>query len=337
MSQPTLPKVSTFISAIDISDYPEISLTNPIFYDTNGIQKDLLNTIKENGINTIRLRLWVHPINKHSGFEEVKQFSESLKLMGFKIWLSVHYSDTWADPGQQNTPQNWQGLDFQSLKDSVAMYTRKIASQIKPDLIQIGNEINTGFLHPYGNLTSNNSNFIDLQKIAISEIRKNSINTQIILHYAGISYSEAFFDKVKSLDYDIIGLSYYPIWHGKSIDSLKNQMNFLNTTFNKRILIAETAYPFTLGWNDWTNNIVGLNEQLILPDYPATNNGQRNYINKIHSLMKEVHGGYGFCYWGAAMIAWKGPQSTNGSAWENQALFDFQNRALPALEEFKEQ
>ncbi len=112
-------------------------------------------------------------------------------------------------------------------------------------------------------------------------------------------------------------------------------MQYLSKTYNKKILIAETAYPFTLEWNDWTNNIVGLEEQLILPKYPATIEGQKKFIRQIKILTKEeVENGMGFCYWGAELIAWKGNQSTDASSWENQALFDFDNKALPVLREF---
>jgi arabinogalactan endo-1,4-beta-galactosidase len=111
-------------------------------------------------------------------------------------------------------------------------------------------------------------------------------------------------------------------------------MQYLSETHNKEILIAETAYPFTLQWNDWTNNIVGSNEQLILPEYPATIEGQRKFIRQIKTLTKEVENGIGFCYWGAELISWKGNQSTDASPWENQAVFDFDNKALPVLSEF---
>jgi arabinogalactan endo-1,4-beta-galactosidase len=325
----------TFISAVDISNYPEISLANPNFYDANGSLKDFLSVIKESGVNTIRLRLWVNPSTQHCGLEEVKQFSQTLKAKGFKIWLTVHYSDTWADPGHQITPQNWQVLNFNSLQDSVENYTKKITTEIQPEFIQIGNEINTGFLHPKGDIVNNYSNFLALMNRAISAVRLHAPETKIILHYAGIEGSDWFFDKVKNLDYDIMGLSYYPIWHGKSIDSLKSKMNLLSRTYNKKIVVAETAYPFTLSWNDWTNNIVGLNDQLILPEFPATALGQKNFIKKIRTVTQEIELGYGFCYWGGELIAWKGNQSTDGSPWENQALFDFQNKAQPVLTEFK--
>lgn len=326
---------STFISAVDISGYPEISNSSPTFYDLEGNQNNFLTILKDNGINTVRLRLWVNPINEHSGFNEVKQFSNTLKTNGFKTWLTLHYSDTWADPAHQEPPIQWQGINFTQLKDSVYNYTKKIVTELQPDYIQIGNEINTGFLHPYGHISNNFQQFIELMDTAIVAVRTNAIDTEIILHFAGIENSDWFFNQVSVLDFNIIGLSYYPIWHGKSIDNLQTKMQYLSETHNKKILIAETAYPFTLNWNDWTNNIVGLEEQLILPEYQATIEGQRKFIKQIKTLTKEVKNGIGFCYWGAELIAWKGNQSTDASPWENQALFDFDNKALPVLREFK--
>lgn len=324
-----------FISALDISRYPEISNSNPIFYDFNGYQNDFLNILKENGVNTIRLKLWVNPSNDHAGFNEVKKFSEDLKSKGFKTWLTIHYSDTWADPAHQEVPVQWQGISFTALKDSVSNYTKRVMNEIKPNFIQIGNEINSGFLHPYGHISTNYQQFIELMKTGISAVRTTSNDTKIILHFAGIESSDWFFNQVSTLDYDIIGLSYYPKWHGKSLSNLKTKMNYLSKTYNKKILIAETAYPFTLESNDWTNNIMGLEEQLILPEYPATQEGQRKFIEQIKTITIEVENGIGFCYWGAELIAWKGIQSTDASPWENQALFDFNNKALPVLREFR--
>ncbi len=326
---------STFISAVDISSYPEISNSNPTFYDLEGNQNNLLTILEDNGVNTVRLRLWVNPSNEHSGFNEVKQFSETLKTNGFRTWLTLHYSDTWADPSQQVTPAQWEGLEYTQLKDSVYNYTEKVMTEIQPDYIQIGNEINSGFLHPYGHISNNYQQFKELMDTAISAVRVNESDTKIIIHFAGIEGSNWFFNQVSFLDYDIIGLSYYPIWHGKSLNTLKTTMHDLSSSYNKNIIIAETAYPFTLEWNDWTNNIVGSESQLILPEYPATLEGQLNFVKSIKEITQELEKGIGFCYWGAELIAWKGNQSTDASPWENQALFDFENNALPALIEFK--
>jgi arabinogalactan endo-1,4-beta-galactosidase len=293
-----------------------------------------LDELKTNGINTIRLRLWVNPKSGHSDLTEVKSFSGSLKAMGFKTWITVHYSDTWADPGKQEIPDSWKNKAFEILTDSVLNYTRKVARELQPDILQVGNEINSGFLHPMGHITENPEQFTALLGVAIDAVRSQSPNTKIMLHYAGLSGSEWFYDRVKELDFDLIGLSYYPIWHGKSLQTVTNTIETLNQTFQRPVLIAETAYPFTLSWNDQTNNILGLNSQLILPDFPATPEGQKQFVSKLKEAIQIADGGTGLCYWGAEWIAWKGSEATDGSPWENQAVFDFEHRALPVLSEF---
>ena len=326
---------SEFISAVDISSYPQIEPNNPIFKDNNGVTVSFLEFLKSKGINTIRIRQWVNPIDQHSSFEEVKSFTETLKSMGFKIYLSLHYSDTWADPGSQITPMEWQNFSYSALKAIVYDYTKMIVEQIDPDIIQIGNEINNGFLHPEGNRYSEPSQFLELLNEGIRAIRDHaSGQTKIMLHFAGHEEANVFFNFVDGLDYDIIGISFYPIWHGKSISELEQNLIQLRTLYDKEIMIAETAYPFTLGWNDWTNNIVGLENQLILPEFPATPQGQKNFVQQIKIMMTNLNGGIGLSYWGAELIAWNGPESSEGSPWENQALFDFNNQALPVIEVF---
>ena len=327
-------EIHAFINAVDISNYPEIASSDPTFYDIDGNQSEFLTILKGHGVNTIRLRLWVNPINEHSSFEEVKLFSATLIAKGFKTWLTLHYSDTWADPGKQKTPSKWRDLDFTTLQDSVYSYTSKVVNELNPDYIQVGNEINSGILHPTGDIATSKSNFISLIKSGSQAIRDNTDHTKIILHFAGMEGAVWFFNQVNEIDYDIIGLSYYPIWHGKSLSDLQKTLAALSSIHDKEIVIAETAYPFTLNWNDWTNNIVGLEQHLILPEYPATPQGQQKFLNAIRDAIEEIDGGIGFCYWGAEVISWKGTQSTDASPWENQALFDFDNKALPVLNAF---
>lgn len=331
---PINPVNSDFISAVDISQFPKIDLSSPVFKDSAGNVSNFLDLLKVSGVNTIRLKLWHSPQDGHSGLTEVASFSQELRNKGFKIWLTLHYSDSWADPGQQNPPVLWQNLSFQELMDSVYQYTFRITQIIEPEFIQIGNEINSGMLHPYGDINTNFSQFHQLLDTASMAMRAANKNSRIMLHFAGIQGSDWFFNQLDAIDYDIIGLSYYPKWHGKSFQELKSKMSLLNQSHQKDVLIAETAYPFTLQWNDWTNNIVGLDEHLILPDYPASPEGQRKFVQDIRDIGENGGSSIGFCYWGAELIAWKGNQATDASPWENQALFDFNNQALPALAEF---
>lgn len=321
-----------FIRAADMSYLPLIESEGTV-YKHNNVAQDAITTLKNAGCNAIRIRLWKNPADAHSGITEVKALAQRVKLAGLKVWLTVHYSDTWADPGSQTKPVAWQSMDFNTLKTSVTDYTNQIMTEINPDIIQIGNETNDGMLWPEGRLSTNESQYIQLVSAAAIAVRAKSTTTKIMLHHAGITGSDWFFDKVKTIDYDYIGLSYYPIWHGKSLSDLQNKMTTLGQLYNKKVLIAETAYPFTLGWNDYTNNIVGLDDQIIT-DYAASNDGQKQFLLAMKNLVQQSSNGIGFCYWGAEWVAFRGPTSTNGSSWENQALWDFTNNSLPVMDAF---
>lgn len=324
------------IRAADISFLPEIRNATVQFKDRNGQVKDALTILKEEGCNTIRLRLWHTPQTNHSGFEEVEQFAAEVKSKGLKLWLTVHYSDTWADPGHQTKPAAWSTLSTTDLGDSVYNYTRKIVKQLSPDFIQIGNEINAGFLWPNGSI-STIADFITLLKKGIQAVRDESPTPKIIIHYAGTDGSTWFYDQLKNnnVDYDIIGISYYPRWHTKSLITLRSVLAQLAITYSKEVVLAETGYPFTLDWNDWTNNLVGLTDHLVV-GYPATVKGQYDFMMQLRKMVSEINGGKGIAYWAPEWVAYKGSQATDGSPWENMALFDFEFKALEAVKMFNE-
>ena len=190
-------------------------------------------------------------------------------------------------------------------------------------------------MHPAGEITSRRQQFLELLEAGVDAVRQAGTDTEIIMHFAGTADSGPFFDLIDDLDYDIIGISYYPLFHGKDLAALQTVLENLSQSFDKPVVIAEVAYPFTLQWNDFTHNLVGLEEQLILPDFPATPAGQRDFLQSIRSIVADsIQNGIGICYWGAELVAWKGPEATDASSWENQALFDFNNKALPVLDVF---
>jgi len=330
----THPVTSTIniIQGVDISYLPQIEQAGIIFYNQAGQVEDMLTTLKNAGCNTVRVRLWYAPADGHSEFAEVKNFVQQIKAKGMKVWLTVHYSDTWADPGHQTPPQAWTNCSFAALQDSVYAYTTRIMTQMQPDYIQIGNEINGGFLWPKGSIDSL-SNFKELLSQGIKAVRAVNPNTKIIIHFAGLTGADWFFGQLTGLDYDMIGISYYPVWHDTDLTLLQSTLASLGSTYNKQVVIAETAYPFTLLWNDDTNNIVGNINQLV-PGYSATPQGQHDFVAKIKAISTSFLQGAGFCYWGADFIAFKGPTATDGSDWENQAFYDFTNKALPVFNVF---
>lgn len=332
---PTTPSVSDdfFIKAVDASFIPQIRQWGAVTFGKDGTPEDMLTTLQSAGVNTIRLRLWYAPSDGYSGFAEVEKFAKEIKNKGMKVWLSVHYSDSWADPQKQTKPKAWRQLSFNTLKDSVYEYTGRIAAAIRPEYIQIGNEINNGLLWPEGSI-QNPDQMLGLLQSGISAVRDKSPKSLIMLHIAGPDEAEPLLSDMQQLDYDIIGLSYYPVWHGKNLLGIEKTLYDIRHQFSKPVVIAETSYPFTLGWNDMTNNIIGSDSQ-ILPDFDASPSGQYEYLSYIHTMMSRLGKQTGYCYWGGEWIAFKGPDATNGSSWENQALWDFDGKVLPAMDVFK--
>ena len=333
---PPIVVADNFIRAADVSYLPEIETAAVVFYN-DAKPESMLKTLKNAGCNTIRIRLWKNPSSGHSGLAEVKALAQRVKQAGMKVWLTVHYSDTWADPGVQTTPDEWKSLAFSDLKTAVANYTATILTEINPDIIQIGNEINSGLLWPQGHLINNEAQCLAILSAASATIRSKAPATKIMIHYAGVKAADTdwFFNKMKSVDYDYIGLSYYPVWHGKDMLLVKSTIDALGSKFSKKVVIAETAYPFTMGYNDWTNNIVGLDSQLV-PNYPATPEGQKSYMMAIKELVKTSQSGIGFAYWGGEWVSFKGNESKEGSTFENQALYDFNNKSLPVMQVFNQ-
>lgn len=332
-TDPVNPPADHFIRGADLSFLPEIEAEGTVFYDAGMQAADALSIFKAKGMNTVRIRLWHTPQGGHSSFAEVKEFSERVRSMGMKVWLTVHYSDHWADPGKQHLPAAWQGLTFEVLKDSVYEYTRKIVTVMAPDIIQVGNEINNGFLWPYGDIWENETQFVGLVAEGCRAVRDHGGNARIMIQYAGYDGADAFFAKITGVDHDQIGLSYYPWWHGEDLNLLETTMAQLSEKYGKEVLIAELAYPFTMEWDDWTNNIVGSEEQLMLPAYPASPEGQRSLLMRVRNIVVSS-GGAGFAYWAPEWIAFRGPEAENGSPWENLALFDFDHRLLPGADVF---
>lgn len=331
-SSTVLPE-ETEIRGADFSFVPEARAAQVEYINAQGQVEDPLLTFKNAGGNYVRLRLWHSPSGPHSGFQEVKNLAQEVRQMGLKVWLTVHYSDTWADPGDQQTPQAWNSMNFQQLKGAAVGYTSQIMNEIQPDIIQIGNEINVGLMHPHGHLINQEAQCLELLQGLAAEVRAQNTQTKIMMHFAGLNAADWFFNKVAAIDYDYIGLSFYPIWHGTSLSALSTRVASLGQTHQKKVVLAEVAYPFTLSWNDWTNNIVGLPSHLVT-GHPASPGGQRSFLQEIRQLMKADANGLGFCYWGTEWVAFYGPQASNGSTWENQALWDFDNKVLPAMQVF---
>ena len=238
----------------DISFLPELEAKG-IHFSDKGKVKDAIEILKDHGFNYVRLRIFNDPAND-SGYSPGKgfcdlqhtlQMAKRIKNAGLKFLLDFHYSDTWADPGKQYKPAAWKSLNFTGLTKALHDYTRDVMLALKqqntlPDMVQAGNEINHGMVWPDAAI-NNPDNLAALLKAGISAVKEVAPSTIIMLHIAlGGQHDESvwFIDNMlaRGVQFDVIGLSYYPRWHG-SLDDLKNNLTSLAKSYKQDIIVVE--------------------------------------------------------------------------------------------------
>ena len=337
-----------FISGVDISSLPQIEAGNGQ-YTENGSAVDPLQVFGDNGVNYVRLRLWHTPVAGATGLDATLAMAQRLATHNMGFLLDFHYSDTWADPANQTLPSAWQNISFDVLSDSVYQYTFDVISALRqqntpPQIVQLGNEISCGFLWDDGRICdpfntpqqwSQLATLLDAGAQAVRDAASPDDSIRIMIHSdrgGDNTGSRWFFDNLNSEDFyfDIIGLSYYPWWHGELQTMLDNAAD-LTQRYDKDVIIVETAYPWTLDWYDNQHNIVGDSAQLH-SNYPASVDGQTAFLYDLMSGIREIPGqrGIGLFYWAPEWI----PSPGFGSPWENLALFDFNGEALSTLTVF---
>ncbi len=254
-------KIGRMIGA-DISFLPEFEARGMKFYDFGTepgkwIEKDAIEILRDHGFNYIRLRIFVNPENEKGyspqkgfcGLSHTLDMAKRVKQAGMKLLLNFHFSDYWADPQQQNKPLAWADLDFEALKDTLRQYTRNVLltfgnQGVLPDMVQIGNEVNHGILWPDGHI-SNPDNLAELLKAGAEGAVSVAPDMPVMMHIAlGGQNKEAVFwlDNMiaRGVKFDIIGISYYPRWHG-TLDDLKYNLTDLAGRYNKPLNVVEYA------------------------------------------------------------------------------------------------
>jgi len=349
----------------DISLLPSYEASNAWYVDENGQHiTDMLKYLKGQGLNSMRVRLFVDPSKasedeKRQGvrqdLEYVKKLGKRIKDAGFSLMLDFHYSDTWADPGSQWTPSAWQSLGDEQLKQKIYDYTKDCLQQMvdagaTPDFIQTGNEISYGMLwgargtnqnRCYTNSGSANWNrFYGLLQQAGKACREVCPQARIILHSERVpktSVLKDFFDRMKNngVDYDIIGLSYYPYHHG-GMQNLENALNIVES-YDKDIMIVETGYYYA--WypsNAEYQNMVNF--------WPATPVGQASYTKDLIATLKNHERVIGLYWWFLEACENGTNPVVTPSGWYNASLFNDSNvkdtgwdygKVMPAMKELK--
>ncbi|MAZ28754.1 MAG: arabinogalactan endo-1,4-beta-galactosidase [Cytophagaceae bacterium] len=341
---PAEQEISFYVGA-DLSYVNEMLDCGAKYKTAGGQVEDPYRIFAQAGTNLVRVRLWHHPRwTDYSNLADVKKTLKRAKDAGMHTLLDFHYSDTWADPEKQEIPAAWETLlnDVPTLADTLYAYTYSTLMELKqegivPQMVQVGNEINGEILR-HGEPTSinwqRNATLINKGIAAVRDFSKNEgFQIQVMLHIAQPEnalwwFKEAFDAGV--LDYDIIGLSYYPLWSEFKLDTAGKAFKKLIGTYNKKLIVVETAYPFTLQDQDGAGNI--LDEDALVEGYPATPQGQLDYLLALAKIIKTA-GGDGLVYWEPAWVST--PCHTlwgQGSHWDNVTLFDKDVRANKAMD-----
>jgi len=353
-------QVPEFVNGVDISHLPQLEDFGGKFYNRQGEEQPCEVIFKNNGVNYIRLKVWNKPclpLSDPAGYNDKKhvlKMAKRVKNQGFKLLIDFHYSDWWTDPGKQFIPEAWKNLSFDKLRSALYDYTFEVISDLKtqgtiPEMVQVGNEITNGMMWDVAKVSEEFDTpkqwekLCELLKRGLCAVKAvdNSIKTIIHIERGGDNErSRYFYDKLEEykVDYDIIGLSYYPIWHG-NISDFRFNVNDLAQRYNRGIIVVETAFPYTTEVGDDTPNASSFSFSKIPEDYQATLYGQASIIQAIISILKKLPEGkgMGYFYWQPDFIPVKGAGWKYGAGceWDDQTLFDFKGKELWSQDIFK--
>ncbi|MBN1765019.1 MAG: glycosyl hydrolase 53 family protein [Sedimentisphaerales bacterium] len=297
-----------------------------IVFKDNGEPAPGLQIFKNHGYNWIRLRLFHTPTRLPNNLEYTIALAQEAKKLEYKFLLNFHYSDTWADPKKQYLPKAWEGKSHAELVEAVFEYTRDTIVAFRdanamPDMVQIGNEIISGMLWPDGKIPENWDNLAQLLEAGIKGVdagRSDAPRPLIMIHIDQGGNKEKtkwFFDKWHSynIDYDIIGQSYYPWWHGSLLD-LRENMIFMANEYKKDIIVVEAAY-----------NCEPAEYRDKPAPFPETPEGQKQFLDEVNRVVLDTPDNRG------KGVFWWEPASRWGG---RRTMFDKDANALPVITVF---
>jgi arabinogalactan endo-1,4-beta-galactosidase len=310
----------------DLSFLKQAEDQGAVFKD-NGQAKPGLQIFKDHGYNWIRLRLFHTPTQLPNSLEYTIALAKAAKQLGFHFLLDYHYSDTWADPGKQFVPKAWADKSHGDLVKAVSEYTRETMvafreARVLPEIVQIGNEISNGMMWPDGRLPQNWDNFAALVKAGTAGVEAgqgDQPRPQIMIHIdkgGDKLKTKAFFDKLNSygVEFDVIGQSYYPWWHG-SLNDLRENLIFTANEYHKDIIVVEAAYNWRPA--EYRNKPA---------PFPETPEGQKEFLEEVNRIVQATPFGLGkgVFWWEPAVT---GPLMRRG-------FFDDAGNALPVITVF---
>ncbi len=362
------------IRGVDISSIIALEKASIEFYNENGEKQDIFKTLSENGVNYIRVRIWNEPYTENgesygggnNDLYTAAEIGRRAAQYDMKLLADIQYSDFWADPEKQTRPKYWKHHDHETLKGEIYKYTTWVIETLTESgadvgMVQVGNETNSFFCGE-----TDMYKICDLFASGNKAIRDFDKSILIAHHFA--DPSTGYYDwyaKVMNecnLDYDVFATSYYPYWHG-TLDNLTNTLKNIGNTYDKYVMVAETAYPYTNDDGDSFGNAVNQWSSGVVLNYEVSVEGQAQCLADVFQAVADVgEKGIGVFYWEPAWIGRKGISweeqnklwkeygsgwatdyaaeydssvtAAGGSSYDNQGLFDFNGKPLESLKVF---
>lgn len=370
-----------FIKGVDVSSIISLEESGVKFYNEYGIEQDIFTTLANAGVNYVRVRIWNNPYdvngNGYGGgnvdLQKAINIGQRATANGMKLLVNFHYSDFWADPGKQKAPKAWETMALEDKKEAVYTYTKAslqslIDANVDVGMVQVGNETNNGICGETS--WANMCAIFNQGSKAVREIEATSgkeilialhfTNPETVGRYSGYASTLSS----NNVDYDVFASSYYPFWHG-SLTNLTNVLSNIATSYNKKVMVAETSYAYTLEEGDGHTNTI--NAGSTLGAYPVSVQGQANEVRDVIQAVANVgDAGIGVFYWEPAWIpvgsvenvennkvlweqygsGWASSYASEydshdagvwygGSSWDNQGMFDFTGHPLASINVFK--
>ncbi|MDQ1236474.1 arabinogalactan endo-1,4-beta-galactosidase [Paenibacillus sp. SORGH_AS306] len=321
---------SDFIKGVDVSSIISLEQSGVRFYNEQGIEQDIFTTLKQSGVNYIRVRIWNDPYTADgkgygggdNDLTKAIQIGKRATANGMKLLVDFHYSDFWADPGKQHIPKAWENLSLADKEQAVYTYTKTSLQQIidagvDVGMVQVGNETNQSFI--------GENNWVNISKLfnqGSQAIRAVDPHILIALHFTNpetpgryLSYAKALSEQ--GVDYDVFASSYYPFWHG-TLSNLTSVLKQVADTYGKKVMVAETSYAYTAEDGDGHENTAPRSSGQTL-DYPISVQGQATSVRNVIQAVSQVgDAGIGVFYWEPAWLP-VGPKENleqNKKLWE---------------------
>ena len=377
--QPIADISDDFIRGMDASAVLAVENSGAKYYGFDGEEQDVFKTLAEAGVNYIRLRVWNDPYDENGngyggGNNDVAtaiELGKRATQYGMKVCIDFHYSDFWADPTKQYVPKAWKGMNLEQKSDAlydftVTSLTDILNAGVDVCMVQVGNEINKGMSGE--TFMSSVAELLKAGSSAVREVSKAAgKDIQVAVHYTDIDkqgeVAKITADLEKyGVDYDIFAMSYYSFWHG-SMENMQEMAEYVQDTYGKKVVIAETSYCYTTEDGDGSGNSVSGDGDLV-DGYDATVQGQADMLRDICAAADEADI-MGVFYWEGTWIpvgpadadnssiwekygsGWASSYSGSydpkdagkyygGCSWDNQAMFDFTGHPLDSLKVFRE-